>query len=189
MGLHGQHLTHVNKGLIATEIQILYNSDSSPSIIHSTSQKHAPGSAGTGEKWDSYLDLAPKAFQCASRQLKFSRQHGHNKVMDNMHNRYRLSGSHGAKMTVGSCRPREISKSTLISSLMIWIWCPCSTVQGVYWIWSTLIFPLSWSEYGSKLWLPRSNTGCSHETIVRIVHAVFKHHTNSKLKKRFNVAH
>jgi hypothetical protein len=51
-------------------------------------------------------------------------------------------------------------------------------------------FLLAQSEYGSVNFpWRRCNTGCSHETIIGVVHTVLKHHTYSKLQKRSDVAH
>lgn len=117
MGIHGQRINHSawKTALLEQKYNFLYNTDnsnSSPSIIYSSSQHRKNMHQVRQALWKmGFLDLAPRAFQWASRQLKFSRQHGRNKVMDNMHNRYRLSGYHGAKMC--SWRPVETSQSFL----------------------------------------------------------------------------
>jgi len=108
-----------------------------------------------------------------------------NKLIDYGHSRSCLVGSHAAKRAaVGLSRPGEISQS---SSLPAGAHVPqfrACIGSIAHW------FLLARSEYDSvNFRCLDENAGCSHETIIGVVHAVLKHHTYSKLQRRSDVAH
>jgi hypothetical protein len=75
MGIHGQHLTHrcmLNTALLEQKYKFC-TTVTAVTHLQTQLQKHAPGSAGTGKNGISG-SIAPKAFQTASRQPKFTRQ-------------------------------------------------------------------------------------------------------------------
>lgn len=136
MGIHGQHLTHrcmLNTALLEQKYKFCTTVTAVPHL-QTQLQKHAPGSAGTGKNGISG-SIAPKAFQTASRQPKFTRQHRSQQGNGQYAQQMPVVRFSWCKKAAGSLRPTEISKSFL-QVLM-------STVQWHIFGSEAHLFPLS----------------------------------------------